>query len=210
MEKLLLIKTLKLSVSEKLIYALYHFFTPFMIFAVILNQEELNINSVSPVVCIFILFFSLFLLIRGIVSYRQFAQIDEENLYICIKEGKNVKTLDRITKDSITGFAITGFGKICAVVNGKKIKVIDISPSIIPIILTIPFLSIPFFGKKKNLSDTTLFYLNSFIGKESKEERKLIVWDIFCWLCLALIVFVGLLGLLYFFLFLIIDSFTAS
>ncbi len=191
----------KLRTSTKVIYALFHFFTPFLMYAVLTADDGLK--GPLPLV-FFCVALALFLLIRGVLKYRHFVTADEENLYICINKGKDVEILNKIAKSSIKEFKCS-FRKLYAIVGKQKIKILDISPSIIPLILTFPIFSIPFIYRTKFLATILLYRFNSLIGKATEEDfidaqqiaKQKMAMNIITWLFLSVIIFLGSFGFIF-------------
>jgi len=194
---------LKLSKSTKIIYALFHFFVPFLIFAVIVNNDELAVSEATRnSFSIPVLLLALFLLIKGMFSYRQFVKIDGNDLHVCVEKNGSVEILNSLNKNEIKEFDLSR--KIYAITNEKKVALINVSPSMIPVALTLPFLSIPFISKIQISKKIMKAHLYAFIGRQDKigddtlekclkSQRKT---DVFAWIVLIIIVFFGFVGLI--------------
>lgn len=209
---------LKLDTQSKVIYGLYHFFTPMVYVGIIASEivEDptfITLDEITPIICIFIagLITSLYLLIQGISNYRKFIQIQDNTISVCTTLKKQEKTLETINIEDVKEIQNDSkrialeriFGKLYLKTNeDKKIQVMNLSTSNLPILLTLPIFAIPFFIKRIihfNIMTAQIKYSCGFITEEERDcilKKNDSFWaNIFCWICLAVILFYGIWGL---------------
>jgi hypothetical protein len=147
---------------------------------------------------------SLFLLIRGIINYKQFVEIEDDTLCICKKHRKQTTVLRRIEKSSIKEIR-DDYGKVYAVTDkDEKIKLLDPSPSIIAVVLTLPVIAIPIIYKWVMSLTIVITKLNEYIGKTEVSDQKKknlhineIAANILSWFFMIPVIFMGFLGVLF-------------
>lgn len=200
----------KLDTNSKVIYSLCNIFIPYMLYIVIAANivEDFSSSTGITVLAWGFAIFSmlvLFLFINGLFSYSNFVQIDDKYVYICKKKGGKFQVLDKIERDSIQEVKCAGAHSVKAIMNtGKVVRLLSCTPSITLMVLTAPFLCIPFILKGNATRVILNSKINELLGRADEQMLKtastfgkqVTVINIFCWICLVLFILVGSIGIL--------------
>ena len=201
-------KFITVDTHTKIAYGLYNWFIPLMIFTIILSNIFESPKGSFLFIILFLpitLLISLGLLIGGLVTYGRFVQIDDEYISVCKKSFGSVKILNRINKNDVKEITKSGWHHIILKTNDNKtIKLLTSAPSLFCVIMTIPFLSIPFMLRKHALTAIKQNEINEALGIKDtnientamQQKKSMKVIDIFMWLVIFLAIGLSVLGFL--------------
>ena len=201
-------KFITVDTHTKVAYGLYNWFVPLMFFTFILSQFAETPNVGLFFIIVFLpltLLLSLGLLCGGLLTYGRFVQVDDEYISVCKKSFGCVKILNRINRNDIKEITKSGWHHIILKTNDdKKIKLLTTAPSLLLVILTIPFLSIPFALRKHALTAIKLNEINEALdikdvnieGNANQQKKSMKAIDIFMWLVILLAIGMSILGFL--------------
>ena len=201
-------KFITVDTHTKVAYGLYNWFVPLMLFTVILSNiiESPKGAFAFIILCLPItLLLSIGLLCGGLLTYGRFVQIDDEYISVCKKSFGGIKILNRINRNDIKEITKSTYHHIILVTkDDKKIKLLTTAPSLLLVVLTVPFLSIPFVLRKHALRTIKLNEINEALdikdvnieGNANQQKKSMRVIDIFMWLVIILAIVLSLFGFL--------------
>ena len=168
--------TIVVDKHTKIAYGLHNFFTP-MLFYTVMFSELLDNNSTAAFFLVLFLpittIISLALLFGGIFSYSKFIKIDDDYLYVCRKTFQNIKVLNRINRSDIKEIKTSTIHHVLAITNdNRKIKLLTPTPSMFLIVLTLPFISIPFLLRKTYLTKIKQYEISNALGLTNEGLEK--------------------------------------
>ncbi len=190
---------ISLNLSTKIQYSLFNFFAPIAMVAIFVCSLELyNFKStlfgfLSVIIGLFCLFFNL-------IKYNKYLNINDDSIILCSGKIKKPKVLKIIKKSELQSMQI-GFD-FSIEYNAKKIKLLNITPSILGVICWIgPLVFIPILKIKNvlfdKLTETKLLIPEIIIPDNIKQPSKTtnIITDLLMWVFVFFVSAVGCLGI---------------